>query len=550
MKVQGGECPTFTDVNGSGALPDNRGTLGAPLMAILKTDTTPTIAPAVPKPSAPPPPPPPPVKPPVEDRIAQVDKGLAQAGVSEQQRKDVVRDLQSASQAVAEQKLDRLEQALKAPDAGAAVRAELERTAKAGGTSSYEAYQPNRGVGDVSLGRGTNDDSIGRGTNDDSIGRGTNDDSIGRGTNDDSIGGAGVDGEGRDVSDEQLRYDAATAGAINREGLSPAANEKIDAILKGSDAEKARAAAYALNSDAYAGLPADQREQFVNVLAATDARGATRLARLCEKRGDALYERATDGSSTLDNLARLAQAPNGQRFLSDAIADIVNPRRIWQGNAPTCTAATMQYDLAKEKPAEYARLLSGLVTDGRVTMAGGGELAYNANTALLGSNLHRDRRSPTEALFQTAVMEFANGADTYNVLTRQSRGDGANGHDTQYRGLYADQIRTMTGQLFGVQYQTREVLSDAQALAELQQLPAQERANRPVLFDLDYGSYNHCVAFEGVSNGQVRYRDPETGRVEQMSTQEFIHRLVAVHSAPTAPPPAIPASVLRRMMID
>lgn len=396
-------------------------------------------------------------------------------------------------------------------------------------------------------GHGTNDDSVGRGhgTNDDSVGRGngTNDDSIGRGTNDDSIGTGG--NGARDVSGENPDWSAKLRESINQTGLSPAAQEKISAVL--ADPEKSRAAAYALKSEAFSNLSADQREKFVDVLAKGDDIGAKLMARMCERGGDIFNEKAIDGSTTLDNLSRLANAPNSSTFLNHALADIAHPGRIWQGNAPTCTASTMQYELAKEKPAEYARLLTGLAVDGSVKMAGGGTLVSQTGNALYSSFLSHDQRSPTEAVFQSALMEYANGSDSYNVFDRRStKADGST-----YRGLYGEQIRNSVEQLFGVEYETTKISSNAEAQRALMQLNRDERPNRPVLIDLVVDDKsNHCVAFEGFRNGRVYFRDPATGKLDSITQQQFLDTAAAVHFAPPPEIETIRADKLNRRVIE
>ena len=78
---------------------------------------------------------------------------------------------------------------------------------------------------------------------------------------------------------------------------------------------------------------------------------------------------------------------------------MLRPERIWQGDAPTCTVSTMQYELAKEKPAEYVRLMTGLTVNGSVTLAGGGVMQTQVGDAVLQSLLaqldhRRDRGYP------------------------------------------------------------------------------------------------------------------------------------------------------------
>ena len=385
-------------------------------------------------------------------------------------------------------------------------------------------------------GRGTNDDSVGRGrgTNDDSVGRGrgTNDDSIGRGrgTNDDSIGTGGTTATtSRDLEAVDPTYTAAAAD--HDVALSSTAQTQVGALL--ANPKTARAANYALKSATFAALPADQREKFIDVMAKSDEVGVKLMAITCEKAGDLFFERASDGTTTLDNLALMASSPGAKQFLNHTIADVLRPERIWQGDAPTCTVSTMQYELAQEKPAEYARLMAGLTVSGSVTLAGGGVLQTQVGDALLNSLTSRDQRSPTEAVFQSAAMEFANGADNYDLTSRRSTG--ADGKT--YRGLYGDQIRNMVGQLFGVSYETTKISTNEEAAAALATLNRSNVPNRPVLVDLVVDDKsNHCVAFEGFRDGRVYFRDPQTGKKDSISEQQFLETAAAVHLAPRPEP--------------
>ena len=96
----------------------------------------------------------------------------------------------------------------------------------------------------------------------------------------------------------------------------------------------------------------------------------------------------------------------------------------------------------------------------------------------------------------------------------------------------------MVGELFGVAYVTKQIGSDTEATAELNEILARESPSRPVLFDImvDGSDSNHCVSLEGVKNGRVYYRDPTTGERESMSVEEFRQSLVAVHYAPPPTP--------------
>ena len=275
--------------------------------------------------------------------------------------------------------------------------------AKTGRTSSFEAFKPapiamdNRTLEATSEGRGTNDDSIGRGTNDDSIGRGTNDDSIGSGTGTtrppDDVGVGSVE-------EPTARGPALIAG---REGLSADITAKMDQLTAAADPERAQQANYIFNTPEFQAMPAEQRAQIVTVMSAGDIRVARGMAEMFEQSGGAMLQAAgKDGTTVLDSLVRMAAKGDG--VVGDVMYDLVNPGRIWQGRAPTCTVSSMQYELAQQDPAEYARLMAGLVCDGKVTMRGGGELTCDVPWALQASHAAKDRRSDSEAIFQAAAM--------------------------------------------------------------------------------------------------------------------------------------------------
>ena len=418
--------------------------------------------------------------------------------------------------------------------------------AKTGRTSSFEAFKPapvalhrhDPEATSEGRGSGTNDDSVGRGTNDDSIGRGrgTNDDSIGRGrgTNDDSIGGGLSAGRGTsDAGVGSARKPTARGTALvhGREGLKPETTAKMDAILAGSDTDRAWQADSVFHSPQFQAMPADQREKIVTVLDVGGDHVARGMAEMFKQSGGAMLSAAGKGGVTvLDSLVRLSAAPDAKGVVGDVMYDLVNPGRIWQGRSPTCTVSTMQYELAHDEPAEYARLMAGLVCDGKATMRGGGELATDASWDQFASSAAQDRRSTSEAIFQTAAMEYANGKDTYLAYAQESVG--ANGQS--YRGLHGDQISTMIGQLFGVKYDTKQIGTDAEANTELKGILAHERPNRPVLFDItiDGQQSNHSVSLDTVRDGRVFYRDPTSGERESMTVADFRHHLAAVHYAP------------------
>jgi len=417
-----------------------------------------------------------------------------------------------------------------------------------GRTSSFEAFKPplvnidrqplpsegrrnGNGTADDSLGCGGPSQGRNRGTPDDSIGVG--DESVGRnrGTPDDSIGGLGPTSGRANEPDLGVGIGVAYLPAQATAGLPEDTVAKMGALMTPPTTRQAIEASYVFEQPGFQSMSAADREKVVDVMSTGGDRACRAMAELFKQSGGAVLSRVgMNGTRLIDSLDKLATAvasdPAKKSILNDTMYDIANPGRIWQGQAPTCTVSTMQYELAAQQPAEYARLMAGLVADGSVTMRGGGKLEVNAQAAVEASRANNDRRSSSEAIFQSAAMEYANGADTYNLAAQESRGG-----DRHYRGLYPDQIRTMVGELFGVEYETREIANDAQATNELNLIMGREKPNRPVLFDIDMGDFNHCVALDKIEGNYVYFRDPYTGKEASMTKAEFRERLVAVHYA-------------------
>lgn len=363
---------------------------------------------------------------------------------------------------------------------------------------------------------------------------GTNDDSIGTrssgktGTNDDSIGGGGTT-SARTALVEIARPTAVPEDvAAATADLSPEAQAQVKELMSKPNAADVDNAAYVMTTPTFGQMSVDQREKLINVMAKTDSFGVETLAVAAEKSGLSTLK-ATDGSSVVDNLNRMANTPGLGPYIGNVVDDIIRPNAIHQGNAPTCTAATMQYELAKGNPAEYSRLIAGLAIDGKVTMAGGGVLETQPGAALTGSAKLHDRRTPSESVFQGALMEFANGDEKYDVSSLKStRADGST-----HLGLNGAQIQTALNNLFAVDYKTTFINSNDEAAVALGKLNTSLVPNRPVLVDLAVdANTNHCVAFEGFKNGVVSLRDPERGISFTISEQDFLEQAAAVHIAP------------------
>jgi len=343
-----------------------------------------------------------------------------------------------------------------------------------------------------------------------------------KGTNDDSIGGGDTNATRPDIGKVALGPTGDLIAAV--EGLSETTQAQVASLL--ANPETAAAVSAVLSNDTFALLPIDQREKMINVMAKSDPAGVEMMAYACETSGDISTLCASDGSTVMDNLNRMVEAGLGP-YVANVITDMVRPDAIWQGRAPTCTAASMQYELAKQGPAEYSRIIAGLAIEGKVTMAGGGVLEIHPGAALDGSAKLNDQRSPSESVFQAALMEFCNGADeTYDVNSlRSTRQNG-----TTHAGLNGEQIQSGLENLFGVKYATTNITSDEQAHNLLSTLNKSLMPNRPVLVDMVISDdLNHCVAFEGASNGSVRLRDPTTGRSYTITEEQWNRSAAAIH---------------------
>ncbi len=408
------------------------------------------------------------------------------------------------------------------------------------------------GIPDDSIGRRTKngiaDDGIGRaktgGIADDGIGRaktnGIADDGIGRaktnGIADDGIGRAKTGG----IADDGIgSYEAALDSLVGRNdtadslALRNAIYDRLETpgFLKGSGTVPSQVAAFAKTM----GLSKTQLGQVDTLLKGATKETATLLGALLEKAPEVLSTVDGNGKTALENLSRLAQQPlnpkiagdtNKGELLASVLRDIVNPNRIDQGDAPTCTVTSMQFELVTDEPAEYTRLIADLSgPDGRAKMRGGSNLELESGDA--GA---RDGRSISGALFQTAAMEFGNGRDAQFDPYAGKSVNAKTG--AEQRGLKPAQQTQVLRQLFGVNYESKNFLTEAEgakALEKLRTVDTRGAQNRPIILQLDQGDFNHAVTFERISEQRVFFRDPY-GVLRSMPEQQFPKFVMAVNA--------------------
>ena len=393
------------------------------------------------------------------------------------------------------------------------------------------------GVVDDGVGRrtaaGVVDDGVGRkkagGVVDDGVGRkkagGVVDDGVGRtgakGVIDDGVGQAEVDSlVGRNDTPDSL----ALRNAIFARLETPS-------FLKGAATVPAQVAAFAKTM----GLSKTQLGQVDVLLRGASKEAATLVGAMLEKSRDVLESVDSKGQTMLANLARLAQQPinpnvaadtNKNELLTSVLRDVVNPNRIDQGDAPTCTVTSMQFELVADQPAEFARLMADLTgPEGKAKMMGGADLQLEKGDA--GA---RDGRSVSDSIFQTAAMEFGNGRDAqFDPYAGKSVNQKTG---AEQRGLKPAQQTQVLRQLFGVNYESKNFMNEAEgakALEKLRTYDARGSQNRPIILQLDQGDFNHAVSLERVSEGRVFFRDPY-GVLRSMSENQFPKFVMAINA--------------------
>ncbi len=436
------------------------------------------------------------------------------------------------------------------------------------------------GVGDLSGRRGTDDDSIGRGTDDDSIGFGdvVLDSLVGPDNDPDRLALRDAlysrletppylreDAPPDQFAHADLRRVASQLTPVlpGRQGAALLASARADAgVASRLDATLQRSSrlpadvrtsllqtfasdpsgtagqvvAHVLGAPAFTQRSAADQKKIAAVMSRLDERGLKAFGALVDQNPAAFDDKDSKGHTLLSNLNQLATQPLNAKLvgettteavISNALVEAANPNRIQQGSAPTCTVASMQYELVADEPAEYMRLLMGLTgPTGKASMRGGGELRVEAEDAAAGA---LDGRSISQAIFQSAAMEYANGRDSnFDAVAGRStnKRTGAG-----YEGLKPNQQTTILRQLFGVKYTNDTLFTEAEgakAMENLRAFDAVGSQNRPIILEIDQGSHNHAVTLERIGSGRVFFRDPY-GVLRSMPEELFPKYVVAIH---------------------
>jgi hypothetical protein len=193
----------------------------------------------------------------------------------------------------------------------------------------------------------------------------------------------------------------------------------------------------------YTSLPPEQRTKALLVFAATDRPARRAMLQLFSRLIEPITAGGTRTASVrntdlsaqhatlLDNLARFLNVdphmdlPETMDILvADVIEEVADPFfHINQGMKGTCVPTCVQWLMVTYFPAEYARLMLGLLTQsGSATLANGDQVTVPSDT--YGYDPKEDdpkvasyvRRSWSERLFQSTMMNYSRPGMTYSNL--------------------------------------------------------------------------------------------------------------------------------------
>lgn len=168
--------------------------------------------------------------------------------------------------------------------------------------------------------------------------------------------------------------------------------------------------------------------------------------------------RDSSGRTIVDSLLTIAEgvlwapftlSPGRTRLFSELVFNIADPKRINQGLKGTCAAACIESWLVERDPAEYARIVTELITrEGQALLKSGAQLICDEDV-LAPNELERGRNAVSR-VFQAACMEFAYPNMHYdNVVDGLFDGD-----ENVGTGLELSAFERLLGAVTGLEWKT------------------------------------------------------------------------------------------------
>jgi hypothetical protein len=285
-----------------------------------------------------------------------------------------------------------------------------------------------------------------------------------------------------------------------------------------------------LENNNFQSLSSAQKSQALKVFKESSPYGKTELLSLANREVNgksALLDTDKNGKTLLGSLHRLAARPLGaenptlraefkkagitqQGMLDNIMLETASPGEINQDNKGTCTVTSMQYMLSQQNPAEYARIMQGLVSKGEVELRGG-----NEPLKISPGSIERDdayARSSASRIFQSAMMDLSNGKDDYDNKTDRSTTPLGK---ISYRGLIPSQMIAGMEALFGGKFK-----NETSNLQDVSAYPT------PVLVGMKWSQHGdkhgrHAVILEKVEDGRVYLRNPWGPQPEKANGSEL-----------------------------
>lgn len=267
------------------------------------------------------------------------------------------------------------------------------------------------------------------------------------------------------------------------------------------------AVASILSSPAWLAAKPDQKRQLLEVMTTASPKGLTALAEL--SKGNRLADTDKNGQTLLSNLSTLStqEMPSfGPARKTEVVDEVLqhaaNPAAIHQSVQDTCTATTIQYELARTNPSEYARVMAGLVgPEGKATMRGGDVLTRKEGALLTPAG---DTRGFASQVFQASAMEYGNGRETYDPR-RDVSGAGR-------KGLKEEEEVKLAKQLLGLPKMNWYPVKDNAGLVDGLAALSKDANAKPVILNFNIGkNFGHACAFVKVEGDRVYFRNPDPG---------------------------------------
>lgn len=246
------------------------------------------------------------------------------------------------------------------------------------------------------------------------------------------------------------------------------------------------------------------------------------------------------GQDLLSHLSRLGQQPLGEglaraELLADLVEECENPTMLAQGGKGTCAATSMSILLVRQSPAEYARLVADLAAPAGQSRSAGGDLLRReagwAQDEVAG-------RSQSIRLLQPALMEFANGWQSYDQVADSHRlleaPQKPSGLWSRFKGFLASfklgsgqsprAANRMAESLTGRDFQSVSMVGRWNREALWKDLQSRLAAGHSVPVGLAWITGGHKVVLDRVAGGWAYYSNP-WGQQERMPAELFKQRI-------------------------